>query len=211
MALRDRSRNTEGLLSLGVLLVLTLALTLVYLAKRPDPPADAVLINAAKPEAFAAALGVSPELAARIVLYRDSRGGFDSCDTLLDIPLLTREESDHLAESLPKANLNYHAATAKQIASLNVSPAIAARIVAARDADRAPALFDSPTAAPAVSAVPPAPDPAKLTTALRRLPLLDPRTTRLLLPQFIAANSGRTVFLHFGVVHIGSAACSSCS
>ena len=196
VALRDRSRNTEGLLSLGVLLVLTLALCLVYLAKRTEAPADAILINTAKPEAFTAALGVRPELAARIVAYRDGRGGFDSCDTLLDIPLLPPEEANRIAEALTKSGVNYHSVTAKQIAALNVPAAIAARIVAARDSEKAPAVFDAPAAQPAVPPVLPAPDQPKLAAILRRLPLLDARVTRPILPQFIARDSA-AVFRHF--------------
>ena len=194
VALRDRSRNTEGLLSFGVLLVLTLALILVYLAKRPEPPADAILINVAKPETFAAALDIKPELATRIAAYRDTRGGFDSCDTLLDIPLLNRDEADRLAAALTKARINYNAATANQIAAQNFSSLLAARIIAARDAEKAPALFGSP-AAPVLA---PAPEEPKLAAILRRLPLLDPRTTRPLLPQFMARTPG-TVFQHFAV------------
>ena len=198
MALRDRSRNTEGLLSIGVLLVLTLALGLVYLAKRTELPPDAVFVNAAKPEAFAAALGVSPEIAARVVARRDNRGGFDSCDTLLDIPLLTRDEAERLAATLTQARLNYHAVTEKQIAALSLAVPLAKRIVAARDAEKSPALFDAPTATPAVPALEPAPDQPKLAALLRRLPLLDARATRPLLPQFVVRDSA-TVFRHFAL------------
>ena len=201
MALRDRSRNTEGLLSLGVLLVLTLALCLAYLAKGTAPPPNAILINAAKPEAFAAALGVSPELATRIVTYRDVHGGFDSCDTLLDIPLLPPDEANRLADAVTQPGANYNTVTAKQIAALNVSPALAARIIAARDAEKAPALFDAPTPKSAVPIVPPPPDKAKLAGILRRLPLLDARVTRPLLPQFIARDSA-TVFRHFALCSV---------
>ncbi len=198
VALRDRSRNTEGLLSLGVMIVLGLALALVYLAKRPTEPPNAVFVNAARPEAFAAALDAAPEIAARIAAYRDGRGGFDSCDALLDIPLLKREEAERLASDMTAARVNYPAATETQLIALKVAPAIAARIVAARDAEKSPALFDSPVAPAAAPAIPPAPDLPKLAAILRRLPLLDTRMTRPLLPRFIVRDAG-TVFRRFAL------------
>ena len=201
MALRDRSRNTEGLLSLGAIAVLAFALVLVYLAKSTALPPNALLINEATTEQIASGLGVDNEIAARVAAYRERHGGFDSCDTLLDIPLLSAKEIEGVDRPYAAGGMNYQKMNAAQMVSkFSLSPAIAARIVAARAAENAPQeLFAAPAVQTKPSPAPPAePSLKELESSLRRIPLLDARVTRPLLKQ-CAVRRPAAIFWHFSV------------
>jgi competence protein ComEA len=62
----------------------------------PAPPA-AVDLNTADETALAALPGIGPELASRIVAFREANGSFASADELLDISGITQHRYDAIA------------------------------------------------------------------------------------------------------------------
>lgn len=70
-------------------------------ASSPDAlkkaPAGKVNINAASKEALQSALGISPDMADKVIFYRNIHKGFKTKDELLKIPGVTREMYDTIA------------------------------------------------------------------------------------------------------------------
>src|SRR5579871_5570033 len=129
---RDRQyeRRIEGILSIAVMGVLFTALALIYMAPlRLDAPPDAIQLNEAAAGPLAAALGVDPILAERILAVREARGRFESVDQLLDIHLFDRADAERLTGDLRASGLDWHTATGAQFArALKVPHPIAERL-----------------------------------------------------------------------------------
>jgi cell division protein FtsW (lipid II flippase) len=185
---RDPSRKTEGLLSFYSIGLLLFTFLLVYHAKSRPEPAHALLVNEATAEQFAQALGVEPEIAARLVAYRAQKHGFESSEQILDAPLFSRADADRLAPLLTNPPLNPATATAGSFAAgLGVSPPVARRLAGYRDRILPPFSV--------AASSPPLPDAA---TFLRHAPLLDPPATRPLLKRILVRRAD-TVFEHFWI------------
>ncbi len=190
MALRDSGRKVEGVLTIAVLLfVLLPTLAAVYMGKRSEPPAEAVLVNEATGEQFARALALEPDIAARLVASRSRLGGFGSADLLWDLPLLPPDEADRLAPQFVEGRLD--SASAGQMATaLGVTPPVARRLAAYRD------RLLTPVNTPVAAGRPP-PDRRKLSPRwFRHAPLLDPQTRALGLKHTLV-RTPQTVFRRY--------------
>ena len=190
MALRDSGRKVEGVLTIAVLLfVLLPMLAAVYMGKRSEPPADAVLVNEATAEQFTRTLALEPDIAARLVASRSRLGGFGSADLLWDLPLFPRDEADRLAPQFVDGHLDR--ADGKQLATaLGVTPTVAHRLAAYRDRLLTP--LSAPATADASTL-----ESRKLSPRwFRHTPLLDPQTRALGL-KHILVRTPQTVFRRY--------------
>ena len=176
LALRDSGRKVEGVLTIAVLLfVLLPTLAAVYIGKRSEPPADAVLVNEATAEQFAHALALEPDIAARLVASRARLGSFGSADLLWELPLLPPEEAGRFAPQFAEGRLD--SVSAGQLATaLGVTPPVARRLAVYRDR----------MLAPLNAAGIPTSTPRRLSPRwFRHTPLLDPQTRVLGLKQIL--------------------------
>ncbi len=194
MALRDPGRKVEGVLTIAVLLFVLLPLLVaVYLGKRSEPPAGALLVNEATAEQFARTLTLEPDIAVRIVASRARLGGFGSAELLWELPLLPPDEATRLAPQFAGGHLD--AATAGQLTTaLGVTPPVARRLAAYRGR-----LLDALAALPPVpvTAGAPASEARKLSPNwFRHAPLLDPDTRSLGL-KYVLVRTPETVFRHY--------------
>jgi cell division protein FtsI/penicillin-binding protein 2/cell division protein FtsW (lipid II flippase) len=167
LALRDSGRKVEGVLTIAVLLfVLLPTLIAVYMGKRSEPPADAVMVNEATQEQFAHALLLEPDIAARLVASRARLGAFGSADILWDLPLLPSDEADRLAPQFAEGRLD-HASAGQMATALGMTPPVARRLAAYRDRLLTP--LNSPGVVTSTA--------HKLSPRwFRRAPLLDPQS-----------------------------------
>ncbi len=183
MSGRDNGRVIEGTLSLGMLiLVLFPVWGLVFAAKmREAPPADALMIDKVTAAQFEHALNVDPEIARRLVEWRDRHHGFESVDAVLDAPLFPEEEAARVNAVLRASRIDFYTATPRLIASgLGISPPAARRLAVYRDT-RLPSPFAS-SGPPGQSQHAQPFDPAAM---VRHASLVDARAIRPLLHRFL--------------------------
>ncbi|HLJ75953.1 MAG TPA: hypothetical protein VKT75_00995, partial [Acidobacteriaceae bacterium] len=148
MAGRDKGAAIEAALTLGMLLLVLFPVWgLVYAAKmRAAPPADALMVNEATAPQFAKALEIDPEIAQRLVDWRGRHHGFESVDSLLDVPLFNEDEAARVTAVATAGHVDLRTATPRIAASaLAISPPIAHRLTAYRDS-LLPSPFEGPGA-----------------------------------------------------------------
>ncbi len=178
-----------------LVLVLLPLWALTYLAKmRVSPPADALLVNDATFAQLGQVLAVPPEIAQKVVTWREHAHGLESVDALLDAPLFTDQEATRLSAVALSARIDARSATARQFAAVLGMPLpIARRLAAYRDG-----LLPSPFEAADRPPTPQHPSALDAGSLLHHAPLLDSRATRPVLSRFLM-RSPQTVQLHFWI------------
>ena len=199
MKRRDTAGITEGLVSIGALLLVLLpALTLVFFGKMQGASSDnAIQVNAATAEDFAKALSIEPEISTRLKDYRTARGGFESTDALLDLPLLSATERKTVLAQIrktPVSESSFKTSDARRLSQeLKLPLPFAKRLAAFRDSR--PVL--NPVSERGFNGH----SSNRIDTSellLKSATLLDSNATRPLLKRF-AVRSATTVKLHFWV------------
>jgi len=136
MALRDRTRGTEGSLLLFALFILAVGSALVFLGKtREGLPSGSLNLNTATADEIAVAFSTNPELAALLVKKRDLGSGFPSVQRAARTTVFaSREESDQAKAALGGGRLDVNRADGREFAKvLHVPAAVGRRIAEYRD------------------------------------------------------------------------------